>query len=111
VDGKARLGELDPGEAARSGWTLEARQAWAYLQKQAASGAMEYATFKAHGWPIGSGQVEGANKAVIGKRMKQGGMRWSREGARRMASLRAQLHSRRPVLEFDDLRHRAFPPH
>lgn len=111
VNGLVRVRELDPGEAARSSWTPEAVQAWAYLEKQAGSGAMEYESFRAHGWPIGSGQVEGANKAVIGKRMKQSGMRWSRAGARRMASLRAQLHSRRPVLEFDDLRHRAFPPH
>jgi len=28
---------------------------------------------------MGSGQIERANKSVIGARMKRGGMRWSRE--------------------------------
>ena len=47
---------------------------------------MDYPSFRARGFPIGSGQVEGMNKSVIGNRLKRSGMQWSREGAARMAS-------------------------
>lgn len=70
---------------------------------------MDYPGYKAKGWPIGSGQVEGMNKNVIGNRMKRSGMHWSRPGAARMASLRAQVCAERPLVAFDSLRHKAFP--
>jgi hypothetical protein len=37
---------------------------------------MRYASFRAQGYPIGSGSVESANKLVVQSRMKQAGMRW-----------------------------------
>ena len=36
---------------------------------------MRYASFRAQGYPIGSGSVESANKLVVQSRMKQAGMR------------------------------------
>jgi hypothetical protein len=37
---------------------------------------MDYPAYRAKGWSIGSGPIESACKTVIGKRMKNGGMRW-----------------------------------
>jgi hypothetical protein len=50
---------------------------------------MDYPTYLAKGWQIGSGPVESACKTVIGKRMKGGGMRWGSDGADEMSHLRA----------------------
>jgi hypothetical protein len=50
---------------------------------------MDYPTYQAKGWAIGSGPVESACKTVIGKRMKNGGMRWGEDGADEMCHLRA----------------------
>ena len=45
----------------------------AYLQKREAH--MQYPTYQAAGWPIGSGSVESANKGVVEARLKGAGMR------------------------------------
>jgi hypothetical protein len=50
---------------------------------------MDYPTYQAKGWAIGSGPIEAACKTVIGKRMKGGGMRWGEDGADEMCHLRA----------------------
>jgi len=50
---------------------------------------MDYPTYRAKGWAIGSGPIESACKTVIGKRMKGGGMRWGEDGADEMCHLRA----------------------
>ena len=54
---------------------------------------MDYPTYQAKGWAIGSGPVEAACKTVIGKRMKNGGMRWGEDGADQMCHLRALFAS------------------
>lgn len=54
---------------------------------------MDYPTYVAKGWAIGSGPIEAACKTVIGKRMKGGGMRWGEDGADEMAHLRALFSS------------------
>jgi len=54
---------------------------------------MDYPTYRAKGWAIGSGPVEAACKTVIGKRMKGGGMRWGEDGADEMCHLRALFAS------------------
>ena len=56
---------------------------------------MRYREFRARGYPIGSGTLESACKRVIGARLKQAGMRWSRAGAQAVLSLRTQLLSGR----------------
>jgi hypothetical protein len=58
-----------------------------YFENQ--SHRMDYPTYRAQGWQIGSGPVESACKTVIGKRMKGGGMRWGLDGADAMSHLRA----------------------
>jgi hypothetical protein len=54
---------------------------------------MDYPSYRAKGWQIGSGPVESACKTVIGKRMKGGGMRWGVDGADAMSHLRAKFCS------------------
>ena len=54
---------------------------------------MDYPTYRAKGWAIGSGPIESACKTVIGKRMKNGGMRWGEDGADEMCHLRALFSS------------------
>lgn len=50
---------------------------------------MDYAQYLAMGLMIGSGVVESSNKRVIGQRLKQGGMHWSKAGADAVAHIRA----------------------
>lgn len=81
-----------------------------YLEVRA--GRMAYQDLRTRGLPIGSGQVEGMNKSVIGSRLKRSGMHWSRGGASRMSLLRSQVRSRVPVLLPMMVRFDAFPtPH
>lgn len=49
---------------------------------------MRYDVFRAKGYDIGSGVVEGACKNVVGKRLKQSGMIWSRAGSSATLALR-----------------------
>ena len=49
---------------------------------------MQYGTFRAKGYFIGSGVVEAGCKAVIGARCKLSGMRWSVAGAENVLALR-----------------------
>ena len=58
----------------------------AYLDKREAQ--MEYPTFQAQGWPIGSGMVESANKLVVEARLKGAGMHWSRASVNPLLALR-----------------------
>lgn len=72
-----------------------ARPAWeevvTYFRNQCHR--MDYPTYVAKGWQIGSGPVEAACKTVIGRRMKGSGMRWGHEGADAVGHLRALLLS------------------
>ena len=52
---------------------------------------MRYDVFREAGYDIGSGAVEGACKNVIGKRLKQSGMTWSRPGSSATLALRVSL--------------------
>jgi hypothetical protein len=66
---------------------------------------MRYDVFRAEGFDIGSGAVEAACKHVVGKRLKQSGMRWSRPGSSATLMLRVvwlngdwnRLWSQRPL--------------
>ena len=87
-------------------WADEAQAALVYLDKRLEQ--MNYFDFRELGYPIGSGQIEGANKSVIGARMKRGGMRWSHQGINRMALLRSQQCSAKPFLDFHSIRLLAF---
>lgn len=56
---------------------------------------IRYQQFRQAGYPLGSGTVESACKLVMQERMKQAGMRWSRDGAQAMLALRSVLLSDR----------------
>jgi hypothetical protein len=49
---------------------------------------MRYDVFRSKGYHIGSGAAEGACKSVIGKRLKQSGMIWTRSGSSSVLALR-----------------------
>lgn len=49
---------------------------------------MRYNKFRRHGYFIGSGVTESSCKRLVGARMKQAGMRWTREGAQAVLQLR-----------------------
>jgi Uncharacterised protein family (UPF0236) len=51
----------------------------------------DYPTYRARGLRISSAAIESANFHVTGQRLKVQGTRWSEEGARQMAALRADL--------------------
>ena len=67
---------------------------------------MRYDVFRAKGYDIGSGAVEGACKCVVGKRLKQAGMIWDRRGSSAILALRLawlnteweQLWQKRPLV-------------
>jgi hypothetical protein len=50
---------------------------------------MDYPSYVAQGWQIGSGPVESACKTVVGRRLKGAGMRWGEEGSDGVCHLRA----------------------
>jgi hypothetical protein len=58
----------------------------AYLRKR--EDQMQYPTYQAEGWPIGSGIVESANKLVVEDRLKGSGMRWAPEHVNPLLGLR-----------------------
>ncbi|MGH8057344.1 MAG: ISKra4 family transposase [Candidatus Entotheonellia bacterium] len=58
-----------------------------YYQRNLPS--MRYDQYLAHGWPIGTGVVEGACGHLVKDRMEQAGMRWTKAGAQAVLDLRA----------------------
>ena len=108
VNARDWLHEHQPAPEELTTWSATAITALNYLTERLNS--MDYATFTSRGYPIGSGQVEGMNKNVIGTRLKRSGMHWSRPGAGRMASIRAQLLAKHPLTSFEQLRHHAYQP-
>lgn len=63
----------------------------AYLEKRTAQ--MQYPTFQAQGFPIGSGIVESGNKVVVEARLKGSGMHWGDANVNSMLALRNILYS------------------
>ena len=62
-----------------------------YLRNQV--DRMDYPTYEANGWFIGSGAVESACKTVVGQRLKGSGMRWSEAGSHAVCHVRALYRS------------------
>jgi hypothetical protein len=69
-----------------------AKKQIAYLDRNRSR--MRYRTFRQAGYFIGSGVVEAACKTVVGQRLKQSGMLWSRQGASHLLTVRCALLSR-----------------
>jgi len=57
--------------------------------------SMMYQAFNEANLPIGSGVVEAACKTIVGERLKQSGMRWTRRGGQAILTLRSLLQSDR----------------
>src|SRR5262249_51704058 len=56
---------------------------------------MDYPSYEANGWFIGSGAVESACKTVVGQRLKGSGMRWGESGGDAVCHVRALYRSER----------------
>ncbi len=54
---------------------------------------MNYARYRAKGWPIGSGVTEAACKTLVKQRLCASGMRWKEKGAAVVLSLRSLIRS------------------
>ena len=67
------------------------RQVLVYVENQVHR--MDYPTYRAKGWLIGSGPVEAACKQLVNQRLKGSGMRWSESGADAVCHLRALFRS------------------
>jgi len=61
------------------------RKTWGYFVRNA--GRMQYGTYWAEGYFMGSGAVEAGCKTVIDARGKQSGMFWSKSGAQNIRAL------------------------
>jgi len=64
-----------------------------YLKKREEQ--LQYPTFQAQGWPIGSGIVESGNKLVVEARLKGSGMHWHEKHINPMLALRTMICSKR----------------
>lgn len=69
-----------------------------YLKKNVPR--MDYPTYLAKGWLIGSGSVESACKTVVAQRLKLAGMRWREKGTHAVCHLRALYRSERAQWEY-----------
>jgi hypothetical protein len=88
------LAQLPGHEAADLAAAAEARDtALGYLGKRLDQ--LQYATFRARGYPIGSGCVESANKLVVEARLKGSGRHWARAHLNPLVALRTALCSGR----------------
>jgi hypothetical protein len=87
--GRAILAELEAlDRTGRPAATVEVhRQVRQYLDNHA--DRMDYPTYLAEGWQIGSGHIEAACKTVVNQRLKLSGMRWGGDGADAVCHLRA----------------------
>jgi hypothetical protein len=74
----------------RSRYRLTKREAIDSLHRYISTNEeqMRYDVFRSKGYDIGSGAVEGACKYVVGKRLKQSGMIWTRSGSSAVLALR-----------------------
>lgn len=90
------LAILDNQPAARTLWLHVL-----YLEKH--RGTMDYPTYRANGWPMGSGTVE-SSCGQFGERVKHNRMRWTRAGADALHAVKAA------ILSQDDRWARRWPP-
>jgi hypothetical protein len=54
---------------------------------------IDYSTYEAKGWFIGSGAIESANRTVLQQRLKQPGMRWNLESGQYILTLMSKAKS------------------
>lgn len=71
----------------------ELGSAVAYFRERRAQ--LAYPTFRAAGWPVGSGATESGHKQVMQARMKRAGMRWARAHVNPLLALTLLEHNDR----------------
>jgi hypothetical protein len=79
-----------------AGWERarpELTSAVAYFRERRAQ--LVYPTFRAAGWPVGSGATESGHKQVMQARMKRAGMRWARAHVNPLLALTLLEHNAR----------------
>ena len=91
--GEGKALEVAAAMAAQHSLSTVVRQAQGYFESYQAR--MDYPTYRAAGYPIGSGAVEGANRSVVQHRMKRPGPGWKRDNAQSMLAALCELHSNR----------------
>lgn len=91
IIGRARREGLEKGKLP------EVEKALGYFVNNVAR--MQYGTFRARNFFIGSGVIEAGCRSVIGQRCKQSGMFWSEQGAENVLALRC-IHSSRRLDDF-----------
>jgi len=89
IDGICRAARAFPLEGIKKD---ESDTALGYFENNAPR--MRYHWFRKCGLFVGSGVVEAGCKAVIGQRLKQAGMHWTKDGADAIMTLRCQQASR-----------------
>jgi hypothetical protein len=90
--GHAMIGVLEEWEwPSRRGLSAVRAEVLGYFGNQV--DRMDYPTYEANGWYIGSGAVESACKTVVGQRLKGSGMRWSEAGSHAVCHVRALYRS------------------
>lgn len=82
----AALEALDRGGRSESSLEVH-RQVTQYVRNH--MDRMDYPTYLASGWQIGSGHIEAACRTVVNERLKLSGMRWGDKGADALCHLRA----------------------
>jgi hypothetical protein len=94
------------GDALTQAQCEDAQREIAYFQTHAER--TRYGQYKAKGWFIGSGVVEAGCKTVVGRRLKQSGMFWSKRGGEDLLQIRclimgphfeAAWNARQPILQ------------
>jgi hypothetical protein len=66
-----------------------------YLDRHGEEGHLEYATYRRHGLPLGSGAIESAIRRVINLRLKGNSIYWEEDNAEAMLMLRGLVLSGR----------------
>jgi hypothetical protein len=92
-DGVERMIEQARKEALLRGNVAEVETALGYFANNVSR--MQYGTFRAKNYFIGSGVVEAGCRSLIGKRCKQSGMFWGEPGADKILAFRCIHASRR----------------
>jgi hypothetical protein len=92
-DGVERIIKQARKEALLRGNVAEVETALGYFANNVSR--MQYGTFRANKYFIGSGVVEAGCRSLIGKRCKQSGMFWGEPGADKVLAFRCIHASRR----------------
>lgn len=89
-------------KAAPGGFNL-----YSYIESN--SDRIDYPTYKAKGYFVGSGAIESGNKVVVQKRLKLAGMRWNIPTAQSLLTLRAKRESGRWISDVESVLCAKFP--